>query len=154
MANLKPLMSSAKHDWRTPPDVFADLDAEFSFSVDAAADASNCLLPRYYGVGGEREDALTAPWDPVEDYWCNPPYGRMQMAFVKQGYDVMCRGGLAVFLLPARTDTKLFHSWCWDMELHRPYKDVSVRFIKGRLTFQGAAGPAPFPSMVVVFNGR
>lgn len=154
MADLTACMSSARHDWRTPVDVFAALDAEFNFTIDAAANADNCLLPRYYGVGGEREDALTDPWDTNEVYFCNPPYGRMQRAFVQQGYDLLGRGGTSAFLLPARTDTKLFHELCWNRLLNRPYMGVSVRFLKGRLTFQGAPTSAPFPSMVVIFDGR
>lgn len=154
MADLSVHFSSAKHDWRTPPDVFADLDAEFNFTVDAAADATNCLLSRYYGADGEREDALAAPWEVDEIYYCNPPYGRMQRAFVQMGNDLMFRGGASAFLLPARTDTRLFHDLCWNRLLNKPYNGVSVRFLRGRLTFQGAMGPAPFPSMVVVFDGR
>ncbi len=59
-----------------------------------------------------------------------------------------------VMLLPARTDTKAFHDYIWDNEAHRPYCDVEVRFLKGRIKFVGAKHGAPFPSMVVVFRGK
>lgn len=153
MANLAPLMSSAKHTWGTPPDFFAALHREFGFSVDAAANSTNHLLPRWYGPGGEREDALTEPWDAAETYWCNPPYGSQQAAFVAMGYNHMCVGGTSAFLLPARTDTRLFHGLVWNRDMHKPYAGIEVRFIKGRLTFVGADAPAPFPSMVVVMRG-
>lgn len=52
---------------------------------------------------------------------------------------------LAVFLVPARTDTKWFH------ELVLP-QAKEIRFIKGRFRFGDAKHPAPFPSMVVVFG--
>ena len=48
MAALKPLMSSERHDWQTPPAVFDPLHAEFQFTIDAAANADNSLLPRYW----------------------------------------------------------------------------------------------------------
>lgn len=146
--------SSAKHDWATPQPLFDALNAEFGFTVDAAANATNHKCARWYGQGGEREDALTQPWDPAEVYWCNPPYGREQAAFVRQGYDVMCRGGVAVFLLPARTDTKMFHQYIWNTDAQKTYNGVQVRFLRGRVRFAGAPGPAPFPSMVVVMDGR
>lgn len=154
MAHLTPLMSSAKHDWGTPQWLFDELHAEFNFTVDAAANESNHKLPRWYGPGGERAGALAAPWDATEVYWCNPPYGRMQGEFVFLGHRVMSLGGLAVFLLPARTDTKMFHAYIWDRDLHKPYVGVQVRFLRGRLKFNGAPTSAPFPSMVVVFDGR
>lgn len=154
MADLSVHYSTAKHDWRTPDDFFQRLHVEFAFTVDAAADCTNHKLPRWYGPGGEREDALTHPWSPEERHWCNPPYGREQVKFVSQAHDAMTQGGCSALLLPARTDTRLFHTYIWDQDNRQPYLGVDVRFIKGRLTFEGAAGPAPFPSMVVVFDGR
>ena len=153
VANLAPLMTSSKQDWGTPQAFFDALHAQYQFTIDAAANALNHKLPRWYGPGGEREDATAAPWDRNEVYWCNPSYDN-QRAFVRQGYDVMTRGGVAMFLLPARTDTRLFHDFIWDRELRRPYRGVAVDFLKGRLTFEGAPASAPFPSMVVVFDGR
>lgn len=153
MANLAPLMKSSKQDWGTPQALFDRWQAEFGFTVDAAANATNHKLPRWYGPGGEREDATTAPWSPTEVYWCNSPYDN-QRAFVQRGLDVMMIGGLAVFLLPARTDTRLFHELIWDRGERRPYRGVTVDFLKGRLTFEGAPTSAPFPSMLVTFDGR
>jgi len=48
-------------------------------------------------------------------------------------------------LLPARTDTKLFH------EIILPLAK-EIRFIKGRLQFQQYTNSAPFPSMIVIFK--
>ena len=52
---------------------------------------------------------------------------------------------MAVFLVPARTDTKWFHEICL------PFA-TEIRFIKGRLRFGDGKNPAPFPSMIVVFE--
>lgn len=73
--------------------------------------------------------------------WCNPPYGREVGKWVEKcaNYD-----GLAVMLLPARTDTRWFHEFI--------YNKAEVRFIKGRLKFGGSKNSAPFPSMVVIFR--
>lgn len=52
---------------------------------------------------------------------------------------------VAVFLIPARTDTKWFH----DIVLPNA---AEIRFVKGRLKFGDAKNSAPFPSMIVVFR--
>lgn len=61
------------------------------------------------------------------------------------------RGGYAVvMLIPARTDTTYFHDYI--------YGKAEIRFVRGRLRFTdddgNAADPAPFPSMVVIYNGE
>lgn len=52
-------------------------------------------------------------------------------------------------LIPARTDTIMFHNYILGK--------AEIRFIKGRVNFEidgeKAKHPAPFPSMVVVFRG-
>jgi hypothetical protein len=57
-------------------------------------------------------------------------------------------GGLAVMLIPARTDTKAFHEYI--------YGKSEIRFVRGRLHFVNQNGEqrerAPFPSMVVIFK--
>lgn len=53
---------------------------------------------------------------------------------------------MVVMLLPARTDTKWFHRFIYNVS------GVEIRFLKGRLKFGGAKNAAPFPSMVVIFN--
>jgi hypothetical protein len=62
------------------------------------------------------------------------------------------RGGgiVVVMLIPARTDTIMFHDYILGK--------AEIRFIKGRVNFeidgQKSKDPAPFPSMIVVFNGK
>ena len=59
-------------------------------------------------------------------------------------------GATVVLLIPARTDTTYFHDYI--------YGKAEIRFIRGRLRFTDEEGnayaPAPFPSMVVVYNGK
>lgn len=47
-------------------------------------------------------------------------------------------------LVPVRTDTKWFHDWV----LNR----AEIRFIRGRLYFNGSKNSAPFPSMLVIYR--
>ena len=140
--------SSKRDDWATPPEVFDPLHAEFGFTLDAAAAYDNAKCVRFY------HDALTVDWPANDVIWCNPPYsGGLQKHFIRKAAECAIRGGHVVMLLPARTDTRVFHRWIWDTVDHRPLPWVrEVRFLKGRIKFVGAEHGAPFPSMVVVFG--
>lgn len=73
----------------------------------------------------------------------NPPYGREIGKWVRKAYE---SGALVVCLLPARTDTSYFHDYILGK--------AAIRFIRGRLRFEGGKYPAPFPSMIVVYKSR
>lgn len=148
---LAPLMSSAQQDWRTPRDLFRAVDAlAGGFTLDAAADAENHLVPRWLGPGSyRRSDALTCSW--VDSYngervWLNPPYGRDLPKFAAKAVaEVTAERSLTVWMLvPARVDTR----W-WKLLMERADE---VRFIAGRVRFEtaeGAKDAAPFPSAIV-----
>lgn len=147
--------STGKDDHQTPPEIFGPLHRHYEFTIDAAANAANALLPRWWGPGGELEDALEAPWPVSERPWCNPPYSRkgQQVKFVERAVEHAQAGGTSVLLLPARTDTKLFHKFVWNKTAQRPRPWVrALHFVEGRITFVGADNGAPFPSIVVVFH--
>jgi len=55
--------------WRTPPEIFAALDAEFGFQIDAAASAENALCRRYITA---EQNTLVTPW---RDYITIPGHG-------------------------------------------------------------------------------
>lgn len=139
--------SSGKDDWETPDDLFQKYHQRYSFTLDGAANPQNAKLPRWYGPGGEVEDALSQPYPTDEKIWLNPPYSRkLQARFVKHAAECGQAGGLVVCLLPARTDTKLFHDIC--------LRYGRVEFLRGRVKFKGAQHGAPFPSMIVIFGGE
>lgn len=138
------MFSHKKDDWETPQELFDALNREFEFTLDPCASDDNHKCEKYYT---KEQDGLSQCW--VEErVFCNPPYGREIEAWVRKCCLHSKEGGIAVMLIPARTDTRWFHEYIYD----KP--DVEVRFLKGRLKFSGAAYNAPFPSMVVVFMGR
>lgn len=53
------LFSSNRMDWETPQALFDELNAEFGFSLDAAASESNAKCPRFFT---ERENGLIQSW--------------------------------------------------------------------------------------------
>lgn len=140
------LLSSKKMDWCTPQDFFDALNEEFNFKLDAAATEKTkkcelCFTPE--------TDGLSQSWDCGGAVFCNPPYGRDIGKWVKKAYEESLRGGYPIVLLiPSRTDTSYFHDYI--------YGKANLRFVRGRLRFTDDNGvpadPAPFPSMVVVYN--
>lgn len=135
------LFSSKKLDWGTPKDLFDTLDQEFNFDLDPCASEENHKCKKYFT---QADDGLAMDWGRARVF-CNPPYGRAIGAWVKKCAE---HEGLAVLLIPARTDTAYFHEYI--------YKNprAEVRFLRGRLRFEGAKHPAPFPSMIVIFRGQ
>lgn len=131
-------LGASRQDWRTPRWLFDQLNAEFRFDLDLAASHDNYLCPHYYT---ESHDALTRRWAPYS-CWCNPPYKRLG-PWVQKAYDESRKGATVVMLLPASTDSRWYH------DIIQPHAEV--RFLRGRLKFEGAKHPATFASMIVVF---
>ncbi len=90
------------------------------------------------------------PIDDTAAVFCNPPYGREIGKWVQKAFEEARGGYPIVLLIPARTDTAYFHDYI--------YGKAEIRFVRGRLRFTdddgNAADPAPFPSMVVIYNGE
>lgn len=164
--NTEVMFSTGRDCWETPNDLFQRYDKIYHFVLDAAADNRNHKCPVWFGPGGICEDALSVDWDDwlrKGNIWLNPPYSRgLQARFVKKAAEAVdihqttYAIGHVVLLLPARTDTKLFH------EIILPHcgpPDYVPEFLKGRVKFisneplrKGSSpNSAPFPSMIVVF---
>lgn len=133
------LFSSNKTDWATPQEFFDDLNCQFHFTLDPCASEENHKCDKYYT---KQDNGLKKDWG-NERVFCNPPYGRGIYYWVKKCAE---HKGLCVMLIPARTDTKWFHEFIYQ----KP--NVEIRFVRGRIKFDGAKNVAPFPSMIVVFN--
>lgn len=128
--NKTAMFSSASDRWATPKAVYDALNAEFQFNFDP------CPLDG----DGDGLSPLFCEWK-GKRVFCNPPYGPGIGDWIKRAEEAE----LAVYLIPARTDTKWFHELCLT-------KATEIRFIKGRLKFGDAKHSAPFPSMLVIFT--
>ncbi len=129
-----------RQDWETPADLFARLNAEFHFTLDAAANAANAKLPAYFTA---EQNSFQQDWG-SHVVWLNPPYDGTLSAWVQKARHAADRGATVVCLIPARTDTRWWHA---EVEGR-----AEVRFIKGRIRFVGAPFNAPFPSCLVIFR--
>lgn len=130
------LFSSISETWSTPVELYAALDREFRFTLNPCPvrDPSEAGLP-LFGT-----DGLSISWA-GERVFCNPPYGRGLGSWLAKAREAE----LCVFLLPARTDTRWWHQYALAAD--------EIRFIRGRLRFNGAASGAPFPSVILVYRG-
>lgn len=138
----KAMYTSNTAEWATPQAFFAQLDAEFHFTLDVCATPQNAKCTRFFA---KEIDGLAQSWY-GETVYCNPPYGRDIAKWVKKAHDEVARGGgtTVVMLIPARTDTSYFHDYI--------YGKHEIRFIRGRLHFNESKCAAPFPSMVVIMR--
>lgn len=139
------LLTSKNQEWETPPDFFNRLHEIYNFTVDACATDNNKKLANFWSP---EQDGLSQSWA-KHRVWLNPPYQNRkpgQIDWVRKAFTEVRENGceLVACLLPARTDTKLFHDYVM--------KASTVLFVRGRLRFVGAPASAVFPSMVVLFD--
>ena len=140
----KVMFSSKSVEWPTPQPLFDNLDKEFHFTLDPAATKENAKCENYYTV---EDNGLMQPW--TGNVWLNPPYGKGRIIepWIDKTVLEVCAGNcMVVALLPARVDTIWFHEGVF------PYVS-QLRFIYGRLKFEGGKDTAPFPSVIAVYDG-
>lgn len=133
-------------EWETPQYLFNQLDAEFHFGLDAAATTENAKCACYYSL--PEFDGLYEPWSGMgwEAVWVNPPYGRRLQEWTSKAVRESQLGATVVMLLPSRTGTRWFH------------RDVlpfaEIRWLFGRLRFEGTTSAAPFDAMICIWRPR
>jgi site-specific DNA-methyltransferase (adenine-specific) len=122
------LFSSKTPSHATPEALYRELDAEFRFTLDP------CPLN-----DSQIWDGALMSWA-GHRVFCNPPYGRGIAGWLMKAREAEC----AVYLLPARTDTRWWHNYA--------LKADEIRFIRGRLKFGDATNSAPFPSVILIYG--
>lgn len=115
--------------WRTPSILFEYLNKAVGFNVDAAADASNHLLPNWYGPDSPLETDALAVENWLSPAYCNPPYGKGLDKWLKKFVEQQKLGNTVVALLPANTEVG------WWYKFVVPYADIL--FLVGRVPFEG-----------------
>ena len=145
LAALHGRFSSARDDWATPASLFAELDAEFGFTLDPCCYPHTAKCARFYT---RETDGLAHSWE-GERVFMNPPYGRDIPRWMEKAHAEGLRGATVVALVPVRTDTRWWHD-------HVIGADAEIRFLKGRVRFEldGKAGASPFASAVIVYRPR
>lgn len=116
----------------TPDKVFDPLNAEFWFTLDAAANATNAKVPHYCSL---QNSGLDWTWA-GHRVWCNPPYSNIKDWVLKARHETAWGCPLVAMLLPAnRTE----QGWWQDhIEPHRDGRgngNVETRFYRSRFNF-------------------
>lgn len=112
-----------------------------------------CTTPQN-PVGAQRfftppTDGATQYWD-AETVFCNPPYGEARVRWVRKCIEAgVIRRARVVLLIPAHTDTRIWHE--------AMNNATSVLFIKGRVKFgiprpNGRQVAASHPSALIGWN--
>lgn len=163
------MMTSKEIRWVTPDTTFNKYLLKYSIGLDVCASPDDRKLNRYIAPPGivipenlvkpVAFNGLATRWSTLlskgESAWMNPPYGRTIKSWVQKARIESLEDGFrTVCLLPSRTDTKWWHENCQPI-LDGKYPG-RVEFIRGRIHFTnantGVTGPAPFPSVVVIFG--
>lgn len=115
----------------TTPELFAELDERFGFSIDVCALARNAKCERFYSP---EEDGLERSWA-GERVWCNPPFSSIE-PWVDKAWSEAGQASLVVMIVPAnRTEQG------WWQRAVEPARDgrgsgtLSVEFLAGRTRF-------------------
>lgn len=131
--------SAKSVEYETPQAFFDALDVEFHFTLDVAASIENAKCLVFYT---RDQDGLSQSW--TGTCWCNPPYGRDLPRWIRKAVESARAGTTTVMLIPARTNT----NWWHDLVMVHGV----VRFVRGRLRFNGGRHGLPFPLAVVVIQ--
>lgn len=126
----------SRDTWRTPPEVFAALHAEFDFKLDVAASEHNALVDYYITEG---EDCLSTDWLDAEGSgdrgwyaWLNPPYSNIR-PFVARASEMATRGVGTVMLV------MMDQSVGWYLDAIKTCQEVRL-VVGGRLAFLDETG--------------
>lgn len=148
--------------YQTPLELYCNLLYLYGpFEVDGAANAKNHITPRWFGPGGEMEDALSGNWGEIGQeikVFINPPWSRGNIyKFVAYASKQHAEGrALTTLLLPATTDVAWFHDFVWDATKEEFFPWLRVHFISPRVAYvrpDGEIAKNPgIGSMVVSFR--
>ena len=100
---------------------------------------------RFYALPA---DGAALPWS-AATVFCNPPYGEARVRWVRRCAEAGAAGSRVVLLIPAHTDTRIWHE--------AMASATSLLFIKGRVKFglprsNGRQVAASHPSALVGWN--
>ena len=142
MTNPKTVIKAdSKQDWRTPPDIFKQLNSEVGgYGIDLFADDENHLCKHYFSADNS---AFDQHWNSKKICFGNPPYGH---GFVDRA--IQCalnevnRGRCAGvdLLLKCDTSTKWFLTAFQNCEIHLFHR--RIQFVSNELTASERAGKA------------
>lgn len=151
-------------DRATTPEVFAEFNARWHFTIDVAASAHNTKLDRFHSID---DDGLAQSWA-YERVWCNPPYSNIRPWVEKAWTEWNDRWTahheppeLIVMLLPANRTEQAWWQQLVEPQLRANRDDFRCEFLPGRMRFlrkgQTSIGPnerPPFGVCLLIWQSR
>ena len=135
--NHKAMLTSLNQDWRTPKEIYEELNKEFKFDYDPCPPA---FRKGFF-------DGILNDWG--KSNFVNPPYKtKIQDAFVKKAFEEWKKGKTVVLLIPVRTASRRWQNYILKE------KGVEIRFLPKRMKFSNSSNVAPFDSAVIVLRGK
>lgn len=126
--------------WETPDKVFAELNAEFNFTLDPCCETHTAKCRKFYTP---KEDGLSQSWID-ERVFVNPPYSRGNIdLWMQKCMEQRHLAIVIVALIPVSTSSAWFHDFVLPC--------AKIRFVRGRIKFRGAPYTAPFSSMIAIY---
>lgn len=127
-------------EWLTPPNIIKTLG---TFDLDPCSPINRPwdTALNHYTIN---DNGLLKEWK--DSVWLNPPYGPQ----TKQWLEKMANHNNGIALIFARTETKMFHDYVWNVA-------SGIFFFKGRLFFHNVMGHkannnAGGPSCLISYN--
>jgi len=140
--------SSSDQKWATPQLLFNRFNDVFRFVLDPCCVPKTAKCTIYFTPV---EDGLKQSWNIIGNTFVNPPFSRELHKWIKKSYEESLNNIIVAMLIPARPDTKAWHTFCLEYG--------TILFIKGRITFEDQRekpmqklNPAFFPSALVIFG--
>lgn len=145
MSILAKLLShKGNQDRRTPLGLFQDLDKEFHFRLDPCTSTSkpnNLGTPHYFLY--PKQDGLLEDWSKYKRVFVNPPF-KYAYKWMKKCTEEHKKGCTIVALMPSKTETRWWHEFVLQAD--------EIRFVKGRVTFEGHKDPFIIGIALVVWK--
>lgn len=147
--SLQTMLSSKHYEWPTLQVTFNHLHKEFNFTLDPCSTKENAKCKKFFT---KEDDGLSKSWT-NETVFMNPPYCGQTGAWIKKAYDEFnatkddWNPTTVVCLITCSPDRSYWHDYIF------PFAS-QIRFIRGRLKFEGSKTTAPFPSAIVIFSNK
>ena len=130
-----PNSTYSNDEYATPPSIFRRFGS--ACALDVCATDGKAMCAEFFT---KEDDGLKRPWHGT--VWMNPPYSDLY-PWCSKAYEYARAGGTVIALLPAWTDAPWFHDFV---------SYGAITFIRGKLSYVGRKGYAPFASIVVKWN--
>lgn len=143
MSYNEALVSSKSNEYATPQSLFDQLHKEFNFTLDPCSTNENAKCKKHYTI---EDNGLDQDWS-NEKVFMNPPYGYQTEDWLTKAYNESLNGATVVCLIPARTDTAVWHDIIFKYA-------KQIRFVRGKIIFGDSKWTAPFASALVIFSSE